>query len=141
MSHAWLWRLGAADWIAAGENELGLGRSSVDTRRRAITHARRAAGMALNGVLVAMRDRGWPERHCETVWGRSYIEHLRALAEGDDVEPLSPATAKLAAELLGIPVMPGAGLVQLGAHAGSDATRALELAKRLIEACRASVEG
>jgi hypothetical protein len=141
MGHAWLWRLEATEWVDAAKNELELGKASIDTRRRAITHARRAAGMSINGVLVTMRDRGWPDGHCESVWGRSYLEHLRALAEADDIEPFAPAVAELASDLLGVPVMPGDGLVRLGAQAGGDAARALQLAQRIVEACQTVVDG
>jgi hypothetical protein len=92
-----------------------------------------------------MRDRGWPEGHCESVWGRSYLEHLRSLSDGDDIDPFGPAVAELATDLLGVPVMPGQGpgqsLVQLGGHAGGDAARALALAQQIVEACEGVVEG
>ena len=72
----WLYRLSVEEWLAAAETEL---RHCADTlRRRAfrpgVTHARRAAGMAWNAVLVQTLD----ERY-----GRSYMEHVTALAKDE----------------------------------------------------------
>ena len=83
-SEHWLWRFDAPSWLAAAHTELEQGRARVDSRRTAVTHARRAAGMALNGVLVEMVTRGWSVERCETAWGRSYIDHLRILARSPD---------------------------------------------------------
>lgn len=72
----WLHRLDAAEWLAAAENELRLADEAYARRavRPAVTHARRAAGMALNALLVrAPHDR----------WGRSYMEHVIALASDE----------------------------------------------------------
>ena len=49
----WLWRLEASAWLVSAAREIELGRRHLDSRRKAVTHARRAAGMGLNGVLVA----------------------------------------------------------------------------------------
>jgi hypothetical protein len=69
----WLHRLTAPGWLAAAETEL-LHCEAALTRRAArpgVTHARRAAGMAVNALLVLreMQD-----------YGRSYMEHVVALA-------------------------------------------------------------
>lgn len=101
----WLHRLTAAEWLAAADNELEHARATLDRRavRPAITHARRAAGMAWNAVLVASpagSDR----------YGRSYMDHLEALAE--DAE--APDDLRAAAQLLrDRPPVPPV-LVQLG---------------------------
>lgn len=86
----WLYRLTAEEWLAAAETEL---QHCGDTlRRRAfrpgVTHARRAAGMAWNAVLIASP---FDER-----FGRSYMEHVNALAKDDH----TPPEARLAAEYL-----------------------------------------
>ncbi|MCA9716623.1 MAG: hypothetical protein H6713_02120 [Myxococcales bacterium] len=133
----WLWRLSASGWCQAAARELEAGAARVGSRRTAITHARRAAGMALNGVLVAIAGAGADRMSCETRWGRSYIDHLRALAGGDDETraPLSLAAAASARALLEIGVMPERGLVQLSAGAHAPARQALELAETLVRAC------
>lgn len=99
----WLYRFGAAEWLAAAENELrhadvALGRRST---RTAVTHARRAAGMAWNAVLVG---------HFDERYGRSYMEHIAALAADDG----APADLREAALVLRDtrPVPPT--LVQIG---------------------------
>lgn len=99
----WLYRLSAAQWLAAAATELShceqaLGRRAV---RPGVTHARRAAGMAWNAVLVLAFD----ERY-----GRSYMEHVAALAQDETV----PAPVKAAAaRLRDTPSTPPA-LIQLG---------------------------
>lgn len=83
----WLYRLSAEEWLASAETEL---QHCMDTLRRrafrpAVTHARRAAGMAWNAVLIESPD----ERS-----GRSYMDHVKALAADDHVpdEPRRAAT-------------------------------------------------
>ncbi|MFO7563662.1 MAG: hypothetical protein R6X02_13525 [Enhygromyxa sp.] len=138
----WLWRLSDRDWLAAAERELELGRERISTRRTAITHARRAAGMALNGVLVTMAARGWSRERCETIWGRSYVEHLRAIAEPkpSSPEPLAPEHAQACRTLLAIPVMPHTGLVSLAARRDEAASQALAAADAIVRACAAKIE-
>jgi hypothetical protein len=102
-SDHWLYRLSSADWLAAAETELrhveeALGRRAI---RPAVTHARRAAGMAWNAVLVTAFD----ERY-----GRSYMDHVNALAN-DDTAPETVRQA--AARLRDTPAVPPQ-LIQLG---------------------------
>ncbi len=72
----WLYRLSPEEWIQAAENEIRLARaafaSSSSQHRPAVTHARRAAGMALNAILWSSPD---------PAYGRSYMDHLKGLAE------------------------------------------------------------
>ena len=67
----WLHRLDAAEWLAAAATELSHAEEKLTQRavRPGVTHARRAAGMAWNAVLVKAPD----ERY-----GRSYMEHVVA---------------------------------------------------------------
>ena len=89
--HDWLTRHDASAWLAAARHELaGLPTSTVTpgARRKAVTILRRGAGMALNGALM----HGWRAGRFDlataaTRWGRSYMDHLRALA-GDATWPL-----------------------------------------------------
>ncbi len=132
----WLWRLDARAWCQAAARELESGDARVASRRTAVTHARRAAGMALNGVLVALGGQ-LDRMSCETRWGRSYIDHLRALASASpsDRAPMSAEAAEAARELMTIGPMPERGLVQLQANAHGPARRALELARSLVREC------
>jgi hypothetical protein len=134
----WLWRLADRDWLAAAERELELGRERVGTRRTAITHARRAAGMALNGVLASMAARGWSRERCETVWGRSYLDHLRSVP--DAPEPLAPEHADLCRTLLAIPVMPNTGLIHLAARKDEAASQAIATADTIVRVCAGVIE-
>jgi len=78
----WLYRLSVDEWLAAAEHELALCEAALTRRafRPGVTHARRAAGMAWNAVLVLNLDSDG-ERY-----GRSYMEHVAALA-GDERAP------------------------------------------------------
>lgn len=99
----WLYRFETAEWLAAAENELRHADAALARRsaRTAVTHARRAAGMAWNAVLV---------EHYDERYGRSYMEHIAALA--DDAS--APAELREAAQVLRDtrPVAPS--LVQIG---------------------------
>lgn len=138
----WLFRLDPGAWLAAAESELAAAEARIDERRSAITHARRAAGMALNAVLVAMEPlHGRAE--VELRWGRSYVEHLRAVADADDERrrPLPVEAAKEAASLLAIaPVAAGERLIQLGARPHAAAHEALARARALVSACAGAVD-
>jgi hypothetical protein len=132
-SDHWLWRLDAQGWLAAAEAELEHGRAHSTSRRTAVTHARRAGGMALNATLVAMQSRGWSRERCEHAWGRSYIDHLRALA--DTEEPFDVELARRCRALLAVSVMPPTGLVKLARTRDEAASEALYLATQLVLAC------
>ena len=99
----WLHRLDAAEWLAAAATELAHCAEKLAQRavRAGVTHARRAAGMAWNAVLSMAPDEAY---------GRSYMDHLKALAEDATVpSPIREAARALA----GAPLE--SGLVQLGA--------------------------
>jgi HEPN domain-containing protein len=99
----WLFRLTVDEWLRAAEQELSLCREALQRRavRTGVTHARRAAGMAWNAILVIEFD---PR------YGRSYMEHLVALAD----EPAIPDAVRSAAlQLKGAATTP-ATLIQLG---------------------------
>jgi hypothetical protein len=89
----WLHRLDAGEWLAAAATELAYCEDKLSHRavRAGVTHARRAAGMAWNAVLVKAPD----ERY-----GRSYMEHVVALAQTADGDPSIPAAVRDAARLL-----------------------------------------
>jgi len=85
---AWLSRHSPEDWIRRGLGELARAQDALKSHDRVagVIGLRRAAGMALNGALsVSSRD-----------WGRTYIEHLRAVADDSSV----PLKVREAAQLL-----------------------------------------
>jgi hypothetical protein len=99
----WLHRLTPDEWLAAAQTELAACEGALVRRvyRTGVTHARRGAGMALNAVLAI-------EAHEH--WGRSYMEHVAALA-GD---PIAPDLVRTAAhDLVNTPPAPPE-LVRLG---------------------------
>jgi HEPN domain-containing protein len=112
----WLHRLTAAEWLAAAETELAHAEAALTRRaaRPGVTHARRAAGMAWNAVLVKNPDGRA---------GRSYMEHVVALA-ADTTTPIEVRQA--AQRLRDTPPMPPA-LVPLGRPdlAAADAARTI----------------
>jgi HEPN domain-containing protein len=95
----WLHRLSAEEWLRAAENELHRAEQALahKQQRAGVAGARRAAGMAWNAVLTVALDEKY---------GRSYMEHLHALAADASVpEPAREAArcllaAPLAAEVV-----------------------------------------
>jgi HEPN domain-containing protein len=115
----WLARHAPADWIRQALGELGRAedRFRAHDRTAGVLGLQRAAGMALNAALC-VRFRGW---------GRSYAEHLRAVA--DDVEV--PDTVRSAARLLNTaPVERHSNVVPLGRP--SETARLVEAAKTVM---------
>lgn len=112
----WLHRLTAAEWLAAAETELRHAEEALARRatRPGVTHARRAAGMAWNAVLL-----GNPDDRA----GRSYMEHVVALSEN---ATLPPAIQQAARRLRDTPTTPPA-LITLGRPglAAAEAARAI----------------
>ncbi len=125
-SREWLERLSALEWLAAADNELAQGEQALGRRafRPAVTHARRAAGMALNAVLRLTPAAAWP-----TGWGRSYMDHVVGLASEDR----APEVVREAATLLRDTPPQAPALVRLGAPD----RRFLEAAQAIIDWARA----
>src|SRR5690242_21015789 len=126
----WLHRLDAGEWLAAAATELAHAEEKLAHRsvRPGLTHARRAAGMAWNAVLVTAPD----ERY-----GRSYMEHVVALAQTPDGDAAIPAAVRDAARLLRDTPPTPARLITIGKP---DMT-ALEAAKIIVEFARSRVGG
>jgi len=119
----WLHRLTAEEWLAAADSEL---RHCEETlRRRAVragvTHARRAAGMAWNAVLAAAPA---PDEK----FGRSYMDHVVALAADDGAPEQIRAAARALRETPAAPP-------QLIAIGKPDLT-VLDQARRIVEYAR-----
>ncbi|HEY2728919.1 MAG TPA: hypothetical protein VGK52_03200 [Polyangia bacterium] len=125
----WLHRLTPAEWLAAAETELERGAEALARRamRPGVTHARRAAGMAWNAVLAAAPDAPTGDALVAR-FGRSYMEHVAALASATD----TPAEVRAAAALLrDTPPAPPA-LITLG----KPDLRALEAARAIVAHAR-----
>ena len=146
----WLWRLDADAWMRSALTELEAGADHVAVRRTALTHARRAAGMALNAVLVAWAHaQGTPEAlaAAEIRWGRSYIDHLRLLGDSSPkaLVPLGSRAAEAARALMAIPVVLTAGsagaevLVQLQRGPNHATQQGLDHARALVHACATAI--
>jgi HEPN domain-containing protein len=120
----WLHRLTAEEWLSAAATELVHCRETLSRRaiRPGATHARRAAGMAMNAILVLSGN---------DTYGRSYMDHVRALA-GDDTVP--PDVCASAQNLRDTPPAPPE-LVKLG----KPDLRILEDAERIIAYARMRV--
>ncbi len=112
----WLHRLSAEEWLRAAANELERATEALSGKhhRMGVAGARRAAGMAWNAVLTKTNS---PDDLNQ--YGRSYMEHLKALGS----DPSAPAEVKAAAlalvsaplELQLIPL--GKGDATLAGHA------------------------
>jgi HEPN domain-containing protein len=100
----WLYRLTADEWLRAAENELARAYDALKRKqhRQGVAGARRAAGMAWNAVLVLAADEAY---------GRSYMDHLKALSRDQAVpEPVRAAAVQLEQAPLATNVVPlGAG--------------------------------
>ena len=111
----WLRRLDAADWMRAALTEYDtlLAALSAQQNRRIITGARRAAGMAVNALLVAQRlpVHGPSGTAADGPFGRTYVEHLQALAQWET----APAEVRAAAAALSDAPVNAPALVGLGA--------------------------
>ena len=125
---AWLTRLAPQDWIRQALGELGRAeaRLAAHDRSAGVLGLRRAAGMALNGAL-AVRWRAW---------GRTYIDHLVAIADDDQVPEAVRAAAKL---LNDVPLEKRPNVVRLTPP--SESARWVEAAKTVMAHAYAVVHG
>lgn len=100
----WLHRYTPREWIRAAMGELVHARNAYGQRnaRAGLAGCRRAAGVALNGVLAAHPEDA--ER-----WGRTYMEHLEHLAADEE----SPEAVRDAARRLLSTPLPGGEIVAL----------------------------
>lgn len=115
----WLFKLDAEEWLRAAMGELRRAEEAYARKngRAGLAGARRAAGMALNGVLVVIP--------CEA-WGRSYMDHLLALK----TDALAPPRVQGAATLLVETPLPGGELVAL--RTGNADHRILEATRDIV---------
>ena len=128
----WLHRLTPPEWLAAADTELAhcaevLARRAV---RPGVTHARRAAGMAWNAVLAAAPDEAALEALVAR-FGRSYMEHVAALAAATEV----PEEVRAAAAFLRDTPPAPPTLLTLGKPGQAD-NRALDAARAIVDYAR-----
>jgi HEPN domain-containing protein len=118
----WLHRLTAPEWLATAGTELAHAEAAAARRatRAAVTHARRAAGMAWNAVLVDRPD----ERA-----GRSYMEHVVALCE----DVAAPESVRAAARLLRESPAAQPALIKLAAPGAPPDTQFLRAAREIVD--------
>lgn len=104
----WLYRFTSEEWLRAARAELSQAEAALRSKleRKGVANARRAAGMALNAVLV--------QRPVEA-WGRSYMDHLNAVARDESL----PGHVREAADRLLASPLGGPRLVQLGKPDGA----------------------
>jgi len=81
----WLHRFTPDEWLRAGMRELAIAKEGFakHATRSALASARRAAGMGWNAVLAL-------EEAPDAKFGRSYADHLRALADGSVLDTTDP---------------------------------------------------
>jgi HEPN domain-containing protein len=115
----WLRKLSPDEWIRAALGELRRAEQSYQSRdaRAGLAGARRAAGMALNGALIVKPN---------DAWGRSYADHLLALAKEESI----PDSVRAGCKLLMETQPPGGPVISLRTPALDD--RILEAARDVI---------
>lgn len=103
----WLRRFSPDEWIQLALAEVRRAEAAYarGDGKGGLAGCRRAAGMALNAALVVSPDESW---------GRSYVDHVRALA----ADASAPEAVRKAARLLLDAQPPGAPLVTLRAPRG-----------------------
>jgi HEPN domain-containing protein len=123
----WLHRLDAQEWLSAAATELAHAEEKLSHRsaRAGLTHARRAAGMAWNAVLVTTPD----DRY-----GRSYMDHVVALAQTTDGDAI-PADIRDAARVLRETPPAAPQLISIGKPDMS----ALDAAKTILDFARSRI--
>ena len=115
----WLYRYSAREWMNAALVELGKAEGAYrdNDARGGLAAARRAAGMALNAALVFSPTEPW---------GRTYMEHLAALAKD---ATLPEIVAKAATMLIDVRP-PGHDVIGLRSKGGDE--RVLEAARDVM---------
>ena len=118
-SDHWLRKLSPREWIRAGLGELARANEAYARRdgRGGLAGAKRAAGMALNGALIAEPN---------AQWGRTYVEHVAAVARDEDVPPaVRDACRELLAQR-----PPGGALLSL--HSKNSDQRVVDAARTVL---------
>ena len=124
----WLFKLDPDEWLRSAMGELRRAEEAYAKKngRAGLAGARRAAGMALNGLLIVVPN---------DAWGRSYMDHLLAL----QVDAHAPERVRVAAKCLVETPLPGGELVAL--RTGRADTKVLEAARDVVAHALALVRG
>ncbi len=87
----WLFRFSPQEWIRAAMKELRVAAAAYTQRnaRAGLAGCRRAAGMALNGALIVEPN---------SAWGRTYVDHVEALAKEEKIPEAVRAACKVLLE-------------------------------------------
>jgi hypothetical protein len=115
----WLRRFSPDEWISVALGELRRAEAAYargDARGGSVG-LKRAAGMALNAALLVKPNPSW---------GRTYIEHVRAVSE----DPQTPQVVRSACQTVLDSKPPSPGIVNLRTPAGDQV--ALEAARDVI---------
>lgn len=124
-SSHWLNKLSPDEWLRAALGELRRAEDAYQRKngRAGLAGARRAAGMALNGALIVEPNEAW---------GRSYMDHLLALArdKSDGAAVPVPARVREACAILVETPLPGGELVALRTSTSDE--RVLEAARDIV---------
>ena len=115
----WLRKFSPAEWIRAALGELGRAAASYERgdARGGAVGLKRAAGMALNAALLVEPNESW---------GRTYLEHVEALA----ADPGVPEAVRAASRAVLEAKAPSSGVVSLRTPRSQE--RALEAARDVI---------
>ena len=115
----WLRKMSPAEWVTAALEEARRAERAYKEQqaKAGLASARRAAGMALNTVLLLEKKDGW---------GRSFVDHLRGLL-GDAA---APEAVRVSCKLLLDTQPPGPAVISLRSHAGDH--RVVEAARDVI---------
>jgi HEPN domain-containing protein len=98
----WLRKFSPDEWVQQALAEVRRAEASLKAHDHAggLAGTRRAAGMALNGALLVEPNEAW---------GRSYVDHLRALARDESV----PRTVREGSQYLLEVRPPGSDILSL----------------------------
>ena len=119
MGEEWLTKLSPKEWISAALGELSRAEAAYarNDARAGIVGCKRAAGMALNGALSVEPNEAW---------GRTYVEHVEALAKDASV----PEAVRAACTVVLEAKPPTSTLATL--HTKSGDTKVIEAARDVI---------
>jgi HEPN domain-containing protein len=124
----WLYRHTPREWIQSALNELA--RAEVAFKQRSsgagMAGLKRAAGMALNAALCVVP---------KEAWGRTYVEHVEALARDDSAPEAVREAARLLIQTRPSPV----NLLSIGSKARDE--RLVEAARNIMAHAYAIVYG
>jgi len=123
----WLRRFSSGEWISASLAELRRAEEAYarSDARAGLAGCKRAAGMALNGALLVQPN---------DAWGRSYVDHIAALANDE----AAPEAVRAACKLLLETHPPSSDILSLRSKAGD--ARVIDAARDVMAQAYAMVK-